>query len=232
MSKEDDATIDQMAGIIPPAPAEAVAGNRLARLDAKYRAPERLAKLTPQHVLMAQYMVFGISSPVRARQLRVGVDVPLDFTTAADAARVRRRAARRAIIDPLFRAELAKQLKSFRESLAPEAIRTIAAIMNDAGQGLAADRTVQLKASTTLLGENATGGNSTNIQVNLDGSGQRLTAGIVVRFKNDTKKTPGEIEAEAKTIELSAVAEPAANPDHHFISADDGQQRLKRRVTE
>ena len=226
MSKEDDAIIDQMAGIILPAPADATAGNRLARLDAKYRAPERLAKLTPQHVLMATYMVFGVSSPVRARQLRVGVDVPLDFTTAADAARVRRRAARRAIVDPLFRAELARQLKSFRESLAPEAIRTIAAIMSDAGQGLAADRTVQLKASTTLLGEHASGGNSTNIQVNLDGSGQRLTAGIVVRFKNDTKKTPGEIEAEAKTIELSAVAEPAHQTE--FAPAPDGQLRVRR----
>jgi hypothetical protein len=231
MSKEDDAIIDRMAGIIPPPPAEAVAGNRLARLDAKYRAPERLAKLTPQHVLMAQYMVYGISSPVRARQLRVGVDVPLDFTTAADAARVRRRAARRAIVDPLFRAELAKQLKSYRESLAPEAIRTIAAIMNDAGQGLAADRTVQLKASTTLLGENASGGGGTKVEINLGGDGQRLTAGIIVRLPATAKRTPGEAP-EPEQIELQAVAEATADPAHQFARADDGQQRLMRRVTE
>ncbi len=228
MSKEDDAIIDQMAGIIPPAPAEAVAGNRLARLDPKYRAPERLAKLTPQHVLMAQYMVFGISSPVRARQLRVGADVPLDFKTAADAARVRRRAARRAIVDPLFRAELARQLKSFRESLAPEAIRTIAAIMEDAGENSAADRTVRLKASTTLLGENAGSNGGTKVEINLGGDGQRLVAGVVIRMPAATKRTPGEPE----TLELSAVAEPAADPDHQFARADDGQQRLKRRVTE
>jgi hypothetical protein len=223
VSKEDDSIIDQMAGIIPPAPAEAVAGNRLARLDAKYRAPERLAKLTPQHVLMAQYMVFGISSPVRARQLRVGVDVPLDFTTAADAARVRRRAARRAIVDPLFRAELARQLKSFRESLAPEAVRTIAAIMSDAGQGLAADRTVQLKASTTLLGENASGNGGTKVEINLGGDGQRLVAGVVVRMPATAKRTPGEIEQ----IELQAVAEPVS---HHneFAPAPDGQLRVRR----
>jgi hypothetical protein len=227
VTKEDEAIIDEMAGIIPPAPAEAVAGNRLARLDAKYRAPERLAKLTPQHVLMAQYMVFGISSPVRARQLRVGVDVPLDFTTAADAARVRRRAARRAIVDPLFRQELAKQLKSFRESLAPEAVRTIAAIMEDAGENTAADRTVRLKASTTLLGESASGGGSTNVQINMHGDGARLTAGIVVRLPQSAKATPGEA---GETLELSAVAEAAAEPAHQFARADDGQQRLKRRV--
>jgi hypothetical protein len=228
MSKEDDAIIDQMAGIIPPAPTEAVAGNRLARLDAKYRAPERLAKLTPQHILMAQYMVFGISSPVRARQLRVGVDVPLDFTTAADAARVRRRAARRAIVDTLFRAELARQLKSYRESLAPEAIRTIAAIMSDAGQGLAADRTVQLKASTTLLGENASGNGGTKVEINLGGDGQRLTAGIIVRLPATAKRTPSE--AEPETLELQAVTESTSEPAHQFARADDGQQRLKRRV--
>jgi hypothetical protein len=229
VNKDDETIIDQLGGIIPPAPAEAVAGNRLARLDAKYRAPERLAKLTPQHVLMAQYMVFGISSPVRARQLRVGVDVPLDFTTAADAARVRRRAARRAIVDPLFRAELARQLKSFRESLAPEAIRTIAAIMNDAGQGLAADRTVQLKASTTLLGENASGNVGANVQINLGGAG-KITAGVVIRMPATAKRTPGE--AEPGTLELQAVTEPTADPAHQFARADDGQQRLKRRVTE
>jgi hypothetical protein len=226
MSKEDDAIIDQMAGIIPPAPAEAVAGDRLARLDAKYRAPERLGKLTPQHVLMAQYMVFGISSPVRARQLRVGVDVPLDFTTAADAARVRRRAARRAIVDPLFRAELARQLKSFRESLAPEAVRTIAAIMEDAGENSAADRTVRLKASTTLLGENASaGGSGTRVEINLGGDGQRLVAGVVVRLPASTKPTPGEA---METMELQAITEPI----HQLSRSDDGQQRLKRRVTE
>ena len=225
MNKDDETIIDQLTGIIPPAAAEATAGNRLARLDAKYRAPERLAKLTPQHDLMAQYMVYGISSPVRARQLRVGVDIPLDFTTAADAARVRRRAARRAIVDPLFRAELAKQLKSYRESLAPEAIRTIAAIMSDAGQGLAADRTVQLKASTTLLGENASGGGGSQVNVNINNGVQTLTAGIVVRLPSTAKTTPGEAAPVVDGIELSA------NPDHQFISADDGQQRL-RRVTE
>ncbi|MGC1861550.1 MAG: hypothetical protein WA733_10605 [Methylocystis sp.] len=226
MSKDDETIIDQLAGTVPPAPPEPTAGNRLARLDAKYRAPERLAKLTPQHVLMAQYMVFGISSPVRARQLRVGVDVPLDFTTAADAARVRRRAARRAIVDPLFRAELAKQLKSFRESLAPEAIRTIAAIMNDAGQGLAADRTVQLKASTTLLGENASGGGGAQVNVNINNGIQSLTAGIVVRLPSTAKETPGETAKVVEGIELQA------EPDHQFISADDGQRRVRRRVPE
>lgn len=204
MNKDDEATINQLAGTVPPAPAEATAGNRLARLDAKYRAPERLAKLTPQHILMAQYMVYGISSPCRARQLRVGVDVPLDFTTAADAARVRRRAARRAITDPLFRAELARQLKGFREQLAPEATQIIAAIARDAGEGTAADRKVQLSAATILSGDsgNSSGG-ANNVQINLNSGAQPLRAGIVIRMPNGTKLTPSEVQA-PEEIELQA----------------------------
>ena len=177
MATDDEELITAMLDIKPP---EAAAGNRLKRLDTKYRAPEKLAKLQPRHVLMATYMVHGILSPTRCRQLRVGVDVPLTMLEAADAARVRRREARRIIVDQLFRQELARQLRAFREFLAPEATRTIAAIAFDPGDGTAADRKVQLQASTTLLGENSHGGGSTNLQVNLHGGdGQRLQAGIV-----------------------------------------------------
>ena len=197
----------------------------------KHLAPEKLSALAPEHILMARYQVWGVSSPVRARQLRVGVDEPLSFKDAAIAARVRVHRARTLINDPLYRAELARQLRAFRESLAPEAVRTIAAIMEDVAENTAADRTVRLKASTTLLGENASGGGGTKVEINLGGDGQRLTAGIIVRLPATAKRTPGEAP-EPDTLELQAVAEAAANPDHHFISADDGQQRLKRRVTE
>lgn len=202
----DDEILDQMLGIKPPPPPEATAGNRLKRLDAKYRAPERLTKLAPEHKLMIEYMVYGISSPVRARQLNVGADIPLDFKTAADASRVRRRAARRLINDELFRAALAKEIRGYREGLAGEATRTIAAVMTDAGDGTAADRKVQLQAATTLLGENRTGGPTVN--VNIDNR-QTLQAGIVVRLPASSKVTPGET---AKLVE--GVEQPTAPPSH------------------
>jgi hypothetical protein len=226
MTTDDHKLIDQLLDVVPT---EATPGNRLKRLDAKYRAPEKLAKLQPRHLLLIQYMIHGISSPVRCRQLRIGVDQPLSLIEAADAARVRRREARRISVDPLFHQALHQELKSYRESLHPEAIRTIAAIMNDPGDGSAASKTVQLKASTTLLGENASGNGGTNVQINLGGAG-KITAGIVIRMPATAKRTPGE--AEPETLELQAVAEATAEPDHQFISADDGQQRLKRRVTE
>jgi hypothetical protein len=221
--KADDDILDEMCGIKPRPPAEAVAGNRLARIDPKkYLAPEKLTKLAPEHRLMIGYMVHGVSSPVRARQLRCGVDIPLTFLEAADAARVRRRAARRLINDPLFRAELAKEIRGYRESLAPEAVRTIAAIVADPGENTAADRTVRIKAATLLLGENASGGGSTNVQVNLHGGdGQRLTAGVVVRLPSTTRQTPGE----AALIELQAEATPA----NEFHLGDDGQLRIRQK---
>jgi hypothetical protein len=226
MSADDD-IIDQMTGIKPALP-PAVAGNRLVRADPKkHLAPAKLSVLAPEHILMCRYQVWGISSPTRRRQLKVGVDIPLSFKDAAIAARVRVHRARTLINDGLYRAELARQLRAFCESLAPEATRTIAAIMEDAGENSAADRTVRLKASTALLGENAGGNGGTKVEINLGGDGQRLTAGIIVRLPATAKRTPGE--AEPETLELQAVTEPA-NPDHQFSRADDGQQRLKRRV--
>jgi hypothetical protein len=222
----DDAIINEMTGIKPALP-PAVAGNRLKRADpAKHLAPEKLTKLAPEHILMARYQVWGISSPVRARQLRVAVDEPLNFKDAAIAARVRVHRARTLINDSLYRAELARQLRSFRESLAPAAVRTIAAIMEDPAENTAADRTVRLKASTTLLGENASSGSGSQVNINIDNSVRSLTAGIVVRLPNTAKSTPSEDAKVVEGIELQS------EPDHQFISADDGQQRLKRRVTE
>jgi hypothetical protein len=219
----DDAIIDEMTGIKPALP-PAVAGNRLKRADPKkHLAPEKLSALAPEHLLMARYQVFGVDSPVRARQLKVGVGEPLSFRDAALAARVRVHRARVLINDPLYRAELARQLRAFRESLAPEAVRTIAAVMEDPGENTAADRTVRIKAATALLGETASGGGGgTNVQINLGGDGQRLTAGIVIRMPQSAKRTPGE--ADPETLELQAVAEPV----NQFARADDGQQRVRR----
>ncbi len=108
MTTDDHKLIDALLDVVPT---EATPGNRLLRLDAKYRAPEKLSKLQPRHQLLIKYMIHGISSPVRCRQLRIGEDQPLSLIEAADAARVRRREARRIAFDPLFRQALARELK-------------------------------------------------------------------------------------------------------------------------
>lgn len=222
----DDDIINEMVGLKPALP-PAVAGNRLKRADPKkHLAPAKLTALAPEHLLMARYMVFGVDLPVRARQLKVGISEPLSFRDAALAARVRVHRARTLINDGLFRAELARQLRSFRESLAPEAVRTIAAVMNDPGQGLAADRTVQLKAASILSGDSGSSSSGTQVNVNINNGIQSLTAGIVVRLPATAKETPGETAKVVEGIELQA------EPDNQFISADDGQQRVRRRVTE
>ena len=226
MTTDDRQFIDALLDVKPT---EATPGNRLKRLDAKYRAPEKLSKLQPRHQLLIQYMIHGISSPVRCQQLRIGENIPLSLIEAADAARVRRREARRIALDPLFRQALSRELKAFREALAPEATRVIAALAFDPGDGSAASKTVQLKASTTLLGENASGGGGTKVEINLGGDGQRLVAGVVIRMPATARRTPGE--ATPETLELQAVAEATTDPAHQFARADDGQQRLKR-ITE
>ncbi len=223
MATDDHQFIDQLLDVVPT---EATPGNRLKRLDAKYRAPEKLSKLQPRHQLLIQYMIHGISSPVRCQQLRIGENVPLSLLEAADAARVRRREARRIALDPLFRQALSRELKAFREALAPEATRVIAAIAFDPGDGSAASRKVQLSAASVLTGDsgNSGGGGGTKVEINLGGDGQRLVAGVVIRMPQSAKRTPGE--AESDTLELQAVAEPAHQTE--FAPAPDGQMRVRR----
>ncbi|WP_036286915.1 hypothetical protein [Methylosinus sp. PW1] len=195
----DDAILDDMLGIRPPLP-PAEAGNRLKRADPKKQlAPERLKELSAQHRLMIRYMVHGISSPVIARQHRVGVDVPLSFRDAALVARIRVHRARTLISDPLFRGALAEELRNFRASIAPEAIRVVAAIVEDPGDNTAADRTVRLKAAAAILGD-AVGPAPAQTSINVSVT-NKLTAGVVVRIPQAAPEAaPATIDAQPSRL--------------------------------
>jgi len=205
ISKDDNRVIDEMCGLKPPAPAEATAGNRLARLDPKYRAPPVLKELQPRHRLMLQYMVHGVDSPARARQLRVEVAEPMSFYTAADASRVRRREARRLVNDPLFRRALAAEIRAFREMKSPRALQVIEHIMENPGEDKAADRKVRMEAAKSLLGVEHGNAPQTSVNVGIvAGGSQPLRAGVVIRLKTAAPQAPIEMQAVVEAQEDDA----------------------------
>lgn len=177
----DDALIDQILDdrLLPPP----LAGHRLARLDPGYRrAPGRVSELTPQHRLMIEYLVWGAKADVIAAQVGRRAHEPMTLHETADCARVRRRAARRLVGDPLFRKALAHELRVWRESRAGDAMRIVDDLMRDGGEGKAADRKVQLEAAKTMLGDHVAPANGQReINVNV---GVQLQAGVVIKLKH------------------------------------------------
>lgn len=192
IAADDDEIIRQMTGMEPARPPLAPGVNRLERIDpVRYKRPERLTALQARHLLMVEYLVWGIASPAIARIVGVAQNVPLDFYTAADAARVRRREARRLVNDPLFRGALADEIRNYRKSRAMRAILTIEDVMNDAAENTAADRKVRLQAANALLGEEAKGP-LVNVNVNTQlNNGMPMVPGYVLDLRPDADERGG-----------------------------------------
>lgn len=212
---DDDEIIRQMTGVEPARPPLATGANRLARIDpARYKRPERLTELQSRHRLMIEYLVWGISSPVVARIVGVATDVSLDFYTAADAARVRRREARRLVNDALFRTALADEIRNYRKSRAIRAIRTIEDVMEDVADNTAADRKVRLQAATAMLGEDAKGP-----LVNVNVGGPTIGTAVVPGYILDLRPEPSGFP-EPKDV----TPFPEPNPAGQRRDAEDGRR--------
>ncbi len=200
------------------------AGNRAFRVafHTARKKPEILRELTPKMRVLCEYIVFGAPAWIADRHgKRPGEALTLD--EAAYSLRFRLRNAREISRSEVFRREYARQLQGLREGMHVDAINAVHEILVDKADETAATKTVRLKAASMVLGEEAKRG--TQVNVNINNGIQSLTAGIVVRLPSTAKSTPSENAKVVEGIELQS------EPDHQFISADDGQQRLKR-VTE
>jgi hypothetical protein len=191
MERQDAAIIDAILGTVPAALPAPVAGNRLARLDpaGTRRAPERLKELTSKHHLLIEYMVDGCAHAAIAQQVGRKPFDPMTLIEAADVLRIRRRAARRLALDPLFRQAFAEVLRAWRESRAVDALRVVDAIMQDEGEGTAADRKVRLEAARVMASETLAPADKSPPPVNI---GVTLQAGIVIRLPPDVAASPLE----------------------------------------
>ncbi len=110
-------------------------------------------------------MVFGLDA-VNDCLPEVAAGQPLSLEDAATALGLRRRNARQIFETPAFRKMLTAKIVDLRVGAHPRMIRNMIDIANDPGEGTAADRTVRLKASLAVLGEQAKdGGVTVNVGV-------------------------------------------------------------------
>ena len=132
-----------------------------------------------KHRLLVEYMLNGLShaSLCKRTLIETAIDTedgpatltrhprpgePLTLIQAADVLRIRKRTARSLSKQPAFQRLLAQETQSFRDGARARATQRMVALIDEPGQGKAADRKVQLQAAAMTLGEMG-GGTSISI---------------------------------------------------------------------
>jgi hypothetical protein len=117
--------------------------------------------------LLCEYMVFGAPSTLANALERMGKrpGEPLSVEQAGDLVGLRRRNARWIFKQPLFQKAFAAEIEGLRSGAKVAAIRKMIDLIDDVGEGRAADRKVQLEASSRLLGLDECAG--VNVSVNV-----------------------------------------------------------------
>lgn len=176
--------------------------NRLNALGYKQASKRKpLEALDARGKLLVEYLIYGCphdwirqytrKAPTGEepdRHVPIEPGWPLTLEEAADAVRIKRRNARWVSRQPVFQRELAEQLQSLRNGMKARAVLAQGEILDDRGDGAAADRKVRLQAAQAILGEDPRD-RSVNVTVN---NGVQLTAGIVVRLPSHAASTPLE----------------------------------------
>ncbi len=177
-------------------------GDRLNALGYKLASKRKpLEALDARGKLLVEYQIYGCPhewirqytrlAPVGEdpwRRIPIEPGWPLTLEEAADALRIKRRNARWISRQPVFQRELAEQLQTLRNGMKARAVLAQGEILDDRGDGAAADRKVRLQAAQAILGEDNRD-RSVNVTVN---NGVQLTAGIVVRLPSHVARTPLE----------------------------------------
>jgi hypothetical protein len=177
--------------------ADIVTADRLTRLGYKpVSARKPLAELDGRGKLLVEYMSSGLPQKLADVASRIGVTPgqPLTIEQAADILHIRRRNARWISRQAVFQKALAGEVEAIRSGAKIRAVRKLAELVDEPGEGSAADRKVQMQAATAILGEQAKGpGFTVNTSIY---NGVTLQAGIVVRLPAGTARAPLEIDDE------------------------------------
>jgi len=142
-------------------------------------ARKPLVELDARGRLLVEYMSAGLPQSLAdvAARINVKPNEPLTLTQAADLLHIRRRNARWIATQSVFQTALNAEVDAIRSGSKIRAMRRIAELVDDSGDGTAADRKVQLAAAQTVLGEQAKG-----VSVNVN-----------TQFNNNVVVTPGYV---------------------------------------
>ncbi len=142
---------------------------------------------------LAHLMVFGLDEPdPRFPEIEAGVP---SLSNAAKLLGIRWPTARLISDSAGYQRVHAEMMVALRNGAKPKALHRIIGLVDERGDGKAADRKVQLEAAKTVLGEDAKGVSvnvNVNTQVNTD-----FRPGYVILLRADAP-TPSTIEARAE----------------------------------
>jgi hypothetical protein len=151
--------------------------------------PGVLKELSPEMVLMLDYMTHGCPHQWAEDKLGIARGTPLSLEHAADLVGIRRRNARQLFQAPLIQRTLAAKLQALRDGHKAEAVhKVIATMRRDTAR--AADAKVSLEAAAMILGEQ-TDKRSPGVTVNV---GVQVSPGYVIRLPT-TPQQPVTIDA-------------------------------------
>ena len=179
---------------------------RVAILKDRYKeaSPRKpLAKLDVRGRNLLRLMTQGLSIEEEEFAEIIGVEIgePLEVEQAADVLNIRRKNARWIAEDPLFIRERAVAVKELLAAKKPRAAFRLGKLVDEPGEGSAADRTVQLKAAQAVLGETIAPSRP-GVSVTVNNNVQPLAAGIVIRLPQNIPSPPLETKRpEPLTIE-------------------------------
>jgi hypothetical protein len=200
----DEADVEATGGASP----ETIAGRverRLARSDrfGGTKPPSGPTELTAKMRLLIDYVVFGCGHVDICAAHGVEPNTPLGLVEAAGLLGIRRRQARELSTLPLFAAEMARQVAALRSGAKAKAVHRIIGLIDEAGEGSAADRKIQLEASKTILDDGSKGGVNVNIRNNV------LSAGYIIDL--DSPRAPPAIEGLIEPGAPGLVMRPTAD---------------------
>jgi len=139
------------------------------------------ASLTEKEQEIARLMVEGHPHGISTRAGWRPAGAPLTLLEAAEVAGYRLKRARQHLDpNPEFRAYCASLLKERRNAEGPRNLATLIRIRDNPGAGLAADRTVQLKAVAAI--EGADKAPAVTVNVNQQTNVATVTPGYVIRL--------------------------------------------------
>lgn len=213
MSEDNSLSVAPLNG----ASEAATTGSGVVKPARRINPRKPITELKPDHKLLIEYMVSGcphdwVSQYTRHlptpedpdRRVTLQPGWPLSLEEAADVLRIRRRHARFIASQKVFQAELAKSLQAMREGAKANALRRVIALVDEQGEGKAADRKVQLQAAQAILGEAVGNPDKASVNVTVN-TGPQIRAGVVIRLRPDIPPTP--LEQQMTDITDQAIEE-------------------------
>lgn len=177
-------------------------------------SPDGPPALTAKHKLLIEYMTQGCNHPLLLkrlvrpavldpetgevlkpeRQLQAGQ--PLTIVEAARLVGMTARTARMLLASPIGSKAMAKAVADLRTGAQAKAMNRIIDLIDEPGEGKAADRKVQLEASRDILG--LKDGSGVSVTINNTNNSQTITAGYA--FDLTPKQQGQTIEEQATEV--------------------------------